>query len=628
MTESLNWAESIKKRAATNFDPSGGRMSEILHEYPHLFHIPVMGTGYTVDTPIRLAPFGISAVISLVDDILLEQVRNHYAKTLGLEYEPIPRKTPDGRAKRVKAYLDQVGTIVQNRIAEIRAQPFFEENDKNRYFSMLPTLSPVRELWQKLINNPESSDKEQIMETLNQNIIPGSIDVNIMVKLDADQHPEEGPDSTDAKTALKGFAESFIDGGIVFSAGINQGLFKYMTRFPGFYRDEMGKLKKRIILKVSDFRSALIQGRFLARKGLEVSEFRIESGLNCGGHAFASDGELLPALLKEFSEQRSRLFSEVMPQIKKYYEKQGWDTDRLKNATPPVLTVQGGIGHSGEKQRLMEEYGVDRTGWGSPFLLVPEATPVDDALRLQLAQAKPEDLYLSHTSSPIGVPFNNLRNSASEVDRENKIAAGKPGSACPKGFLVTNTEFSERMICTASMRYQKNKLKELNELPDSPEKDKQIQVILERSCICHQLGHSALIRLGEVQPEKAPQCVCPGPNVAWFTREYTLEEMTDNIYGRNDVCLVPDERPHMFAKEIEMYVEYFEKLSEDSDGTEKTSKYLHTFHDNLIEGMKYALEIAGGNSYPHENLDSIKEAVEDGTNRLSVALGKADSAVA
>ena len=26
----------------------------------HSFHIPVMGTGHSVDTPIRVAPFGIS----------------------------------------------------------------------------------------------------------------------------------------------------------------------------------------------------------------------------------------------------------------------------------------------------------------------------------------------------------------------------------------------------------------------------------------------------------------------------------------------------------------------------------------------------------------------------------------
>ena len=41
----------------------------------HTFHIPVMGTGYTVDTPVKVAHLGISSVISIVDDILIEKMR-------------------------------------------------------------------------------------------------------------------------------------------------------------------------------------------------------------------------------------------------------------------------------------------------------------------------------------------------------------------------------------------------------------------------------------------------------------------------------------------------------------------------------------------------------------------------
>ena len=36
-------------------------------------------------------------------------------------------------------------------------------------------------------------------------------------------------------------------------AGINQSLYSYMTRFKDFYRDKSGKIKKKIIIKVSDF---------------------------------------------------------------------------------------------------------------------------------------------------------------------------------------------------------------------------------------------------------------------------------------------------------------------------------------------------------------------------------------
>ncbi len=58
------------------------------------------------------------------------------------------------------------------------------------------------------------------------------------------------------------------------------------------------------MLKVSDFHSAAVQGKFLAKRGLWVSEFRIESGLNCGGHAFATKGQLLGPILEEFQQKR------------------------------------------------------------------------------------------------------------------------------------------------------------------------------------------------------------------------------------------------------------------------------------------------------------------------------------
>jgi hypothetical protein len=81
-------------------------------DYHHTFHIPVMGTGHSVDTPIRVAPLGISSVISLVDDLLLEKIRKYYTSKFNLPYVKIPRDAQDGRAKRITAYLDTVYKIV------------------------------------------------------------------------------------------------------------------------------------------------------------------------------------------------------------------------------------------------------------------------------------------------------------------------------------------------------------------------------------------------------------------------------------------------------------------------------------------------------------------------------------
>jgi hypothetical protein len=36
----------------------------------HTFHIPVLGIGYSIDTPVKVARFGISSVISVMDDRL------------------------------------------------------------------------------------------------------------------------------------------------------------------------------------------------------------------------------------------------------------------------------------------------------------------------------------------------------------------------------------------------------------------------------------------------------------------------------------------------------------------------------------------------------------------------------
>ena len=43
----------------------------------HSFHIPVMGIGYTIDTPLKVAQYGIDSVISIGDDFLLEKIREY-----------------------------------------------------------------------------------------------------------------------------------------------------------------------------------------------------------------------------------------------------------------------------------------------------------------------------------------------------------------------------------------------------------------------------------------------------------------------------------------------------------------------------------------------------------------------
>ncbi|RLD56513.1 MAG: hypothetical protein DRJ05_11210, partial [Bacteroidetes bacterium] len=128
---------------------------------------------------------------------------------------------------------------------------------------------------------------------------------------------------------------------------------------------------------------------------------------------------------------------------------------------PIKITAQGGVGTAEEHQFLIDHYEVDSVGWGTPFLIVPEATTVDAYTLGQLVDATENELYLSG-SSPFGIPFNNLKDSTWDVEKFSLAAQGKPGSACPRKLLVSNTEFTEKPICTASSKYQRLKIKQLD----------------------------------------------------------------------------------------------------------------------------------------------------------------------
>ena len=260
---------------------------------------------------------------------------------------------------------------------------------------------------------------------------------------------------------------------------------------------------------------------------------------------------------------------------------------------------------------------MDLTGWASPFLLVPEATCVDTPTRNLLEDADEKDLYVSDVS-PLQIPFNNVRKTGSEIWTCSLAEAGKPGSACPKQFLLSNTEFSKKPICLASRRYQKKKLEEIDSMDlSASEKQKLSAKVVEKTCICEHLGNGALVALGMANERSAPPLICPGPNIAWFNKTYTLKEMVDHIYGRGP-SLVSSERPHMFAKEIAMYVDHFEKLVARCTGTSQELKTLEGFKNNLEEGMDFCLAIAQKRPYEGENLESIPSCVERQRERLGI----------
>jgi len=573
----------------------------------HSFHIPVMGIGFTIDTPLKVAQYGMDSVISLIDDILLEKLRKMYSEKFEIPFKEITDKVDDFRAKRITSYLNLINDLAIEKFEALKNVTEERSNEIKEYVSMLPDYSILRKEFEKLTKN--NFNFSEIKSWAMKNLTMGSIDVNIMTKVDKENYKKGeklSVEYNDAHAALRGFANSNLKSSVVLSAGMNPRLYTYMSQFDDFYPNKNGVIKKKIILKVSDYRSALIQGKFLAKKGLWVSEYRIESGLNCGGHAFATDGYLLGPVLAEFKEKRNELRTSIQEILNQSLISQ----NRIIPKKPLRIefTAQGGVGTEEEHNFLMDYYNLDSVGWGSPFLLVPEATTVDDNTLEKLVAAKEEDLYLSDIS-PLGIPFNNLRGNTKDLEKELKINKGRPGSSCPKKFVALNKEFKETGICTASREYQYLKLKELNkENLSSKEYNNKYNKIIDKTCTCVGLGTSVLLKynLG-TKIEGQGVSICPGPNMAYYSKVMSLKDITNHIYGRFNMISRTD-RPNMFIKELNIYIDFLKNKLEETKGAldKKQERYFSTFSANLNEGI----------SYYHKLFGTIKDTFEEAKSTI------------
>jgi len=587
----------------------------------HTFHIPVMGLAFTIDTPIKVARFGISSVISIIEDNLIEKMRSYYYPKINEKYKPISSRVPDYRAKRITDYLNLVDKIVSHQVEILRNETFEPGSEISKYFEMLPESHVLKQIYEQL-DHKEPEDRAQFEDWLRKQIVPGNIDVNIMTKVDRNRTNTKGneiEDGSDAVVSLRGYARSNLtNSSVILSAGMNPRLFNYLEKLRIFDADDKGNFAKRIAIKVSDYRSALIQGKMLAKKGIWVNEFRIESGLNCGGHAFATDGYLMGPILEEFKSKKE----ELIYTLHEIYCKALIEKGRKVFVKPhPVrITAQGGIGTHDEDYFLRKYYGLDGTGWGTPFLLVPEATTVDEETLRLLTKAKEEDVTLSN-NSPLGVRFYYLKGTSADIEKMDRIEKGSPGSPCTEKFLISNTEFGTP-LCTASQVYQKKKLEQLQSL-DLTVEDYNLQrkAILDKECLCIGLANAA-IKSYKLKPIKNLESVniCPGPNIAYFEEVVSLKKMLDHIYGRINI-LKGDARPNMFIKELKLYINYWNELLTEAKGVidAKRKKYIHDFYKNMTEGMEYYKNLA---NKVGEEFSTIKDKIESGLDEAEYMLGK------
>lgn len=586
----------------------------------HTFHIPVMGLAYTIDSPIKVAQYGISSVISIIDDEIIERMNRLYHQKNNFSYTEITNKIEDYRAKRITAYLDMVDDVVNLKFENLKQELSRSKEALNQYISMLPNKSDV---WNGLKSLAEQKDHftENVRKFLDTHLSLGSIDVNIMTKVDKDNFDKNTQLPViynDAHVSLRGFANSKLSSSVVLSAGMNPRLYSYFESFPDFFPNENGELKKKIILKVSDFRSAMIQGNFLAKKGLWVSEYRVESGLNCGGHAFATDGLLLGPIMEEFKQKKDELIASAHDlMVKALIQKE------LPCPAEPLemkITVQGGVGTAEEHEFLIENYELDSVGWGSPFLLVPEATSVDKETRELLSKSKEDDFYLSNIS-PLGIPFNTIKGTTNEFLKQQKVLQNKAGSSCPKKFLALSKEFSPKGICTASRKYQTIKLNDLevqkNEISER-EYDRRKTKITEKSCLCVGLVNSSYLENElPIKGEKQGVVVCPGPNLAYFDKEVSLADMVQHIYGEKNV-MPQNGRPNLFINELKMYVDYLKNEIEDfsESFTNAQVKKWKTFKTNLTDGVEYYEKLFSETAFFKDNVKTIHSQLADYKNRI------------
>lgn len=179
-----------------------------------------MGLAYTIDSPVKVARYGISSTISIIEDRLVEMMRGHYYNQLNEPYFSITTREKNYREKRVTDYLNLVNRIVKQQVEKLKASAFEAGSEIVKYFEMLPEDSKLKLLYQQMTKSKDEVEKESLQSMLRTQVTAGTIDVNIMTKLDKNNYDKQGnliEDGSDAISALKGYANSNLTNSSSFS---------------------------------------------------------------------------------------------------------------------------------------------------------------------------------------------------------------------------------------------------------------------------------------------------------------------------------------------------------------------------------------------------------------------------
>src|SRR5690606_26749849 len=143
--------------------------------------------------------------------------------------------------------------------------------------------------------------------------------------------------------------------------------------------------------------------------------------------------------------------------------------------------------------------------------------------------------------------------------------------------------------------------------------------IVEKDCLCEGLAAPAVLTNG-IPPKHNLKAVtiCPGPNLAYFSKIASLKEMVGHIYGTANL-LNSRFRSNLFVNELRLYIDYLKKEIEkhQHDFNEKRSAHYQAFRDNLLGGIAYYRSIMPAmQPYAQTNIDVRKTAMADAEQAL------------
>ncbi len=119
-----------------------------------------MGLAFTIDSPVKVARYGISSAISIMEDRLTEMMRKHYYPLINETYFPISTKEENYREKRITDYLNLVSRIVSAQVEKLRKSVFEAGSDVAKYFEMLPESSVLKSLYKQMMRTEDPDGKE------------------------------------------------------------------------------------------------------------------------------------------------------------------------------------------------------------------------------------------------------------------------------------------------------------------------------------------------------------------------------------------------------------------------------------------------------------------------------------